>query len=1366
MADEQELTVRIKADTGNAVTGTSAVADAFVRLEALMARSGVAGKVMGEDIAHGHTKAREGAEGHERAETILGASIGKVEVATNSAARAFQVLGFHTGEATERVLGMTEAIEGLGKVALPLAAIGAGFIAIGAGFNFLAEGIRGAAAEEKTLNQLASAVRAQGGDWAKTREEVEGFATSLAHATTISRGEALDALRALSSAGVSVGDSEKIIAVASDVAAGSGRSLIEVTNEIKQAEVGRALGLAQLDPRLKEIIKSHGTLHQVLDELSRTYSGQATDATNTFEGKQRVLQNRLEELSVTIGTELLPALTTGADLLIGFASEAEKSSSGFSNFVRSIVDGSRLSARALEDLGKIAVAVAQEVTHPLDWIGQIGDKLGDGITGPNGFVHHADPKNPFNTIPNAVGDLASLSGAGIGGYDPLKAAPGAGVPPAIFSAIDAAAKKLAPESGLTVEKLTAIVTAIAKQETNFGNSANYDARTGRDRDGNQGRGIFQLDPASGASRAELDLVSTNYNAAALKATEMIVDGLKRSHGNPIPAIEGYGPHLKGGAPDPAYVTSVMKIVNDAGLGRTKIPFVDNALTHGDIERQAEKDRLAKLRAELANRPLDNNPNIGNSKTSNKAPFEYTKDDTAIKATDAYKIAEDALDLSLKRTKKSEDELAESVRLAVGPQEKLRTELALASAQSHDAITERDKLRVAIGEETFSRATLTTTLKAETTAAADAKAQQDAYGRALAAIGDPSKEQLQHLRDLERAHKAADAAVNATQKSIDELTGYITKNETAVESLTQRLGAYQLATQNVTAEMHKAIKASQDSMAADVGKDLVAKGQSQDARDAQIRAIVDQESTYKKSLEQQIAYYQQQYGISVAAHGTDTKESQKYYDEIVKLEGEQFKKRVDASDAFNARATSLETNFVDGILSKHKSMRDSLGDIFKQILADYIKMIEEMVVKSAMFSGLNATLAKAFNIGIGGASGNAGGVFGSGASVGAGGPVTGGPVTGGLGAVVSLASESKQALTGSSTGVDPNSPQAAFNSSGGGYATTAGVQFQGSTIDAKGNLISNSAGLATRAVGAAGGLGLAIDGYKQGGIGGGLETGLGITSLISAIAPHFGPWGVAIAGVAGLVSMFSHKDDPAKMPDKYDTTPYGQGVANLTGRSAGANGQTFYADTSMLQQTGGVGAIAFIEKQLAGAKKGADGYFTLPDGSKLNPGQYQEYLSTFGASASGSGQLNFGHDIGKQWITGATGASSNARSYKDIDALAQQFLSLPGSSSALAKAPQFSISRSYPDMNIGTIVASAVAATSATNGGTMSGAGPVKPVVVNVTVGTVAGAGGLEQLGHDLAEYVGVGLQRIHSGQLPGAGSPAGFGGRQRYRGSA
>jgi len=1344
MADDQELTVRIKADTGNAVTGTSAVADALARLEAMIARSGVAGKVMGEDIAHGHTKARESAEGHERAETILGASIGKVEVATNSAARAFQVLGFHTGEATERVLGMTEAIEGLGKVALPLAAIGAGFIAIGAGFNFLAEGIRGAAAEEKTLNQLASAVRAQGGDWAKTREEVEGFATSLAHATTISRGEALDALRTLSTAGVSVGDSEKIIAVASDVAAGSGRSLIEVTNEIKQAEVGRALGLAQLDPRLKEIIKSHGTLQQVLDELSRTYSGQATDATNTFEGKQRVLKNRLEELSVTIGTELLPALTVGTELLTGLAGEAERQAPVWVAWGKSVTGVFKDIVKSINEFND----TFKPVSDALNAFAGMGSKT------PQAGHNAADPNdNPILAAQRRLHPQSTPAGAASnnmgGGFG------GDGGPTDILSAIAASAKKYAEESGMTPEKLAAVVTAIGQQETHLGNSPNYNAATGRDRDGNLGRGVFQLDPASGASREELDKVSTDVRAAANKATEMIVGGLKRNHGSLVAAIEAYGPHLNGGAPDPAYVTSVMKNLNDAGHGRTGIAGIDNALTGGEIQRQSEQAAWAKRRAELAHQALDNNPNIGNSKTGNKAPFEYTKDDTAIKTTDEYKVAQDALDLSLKRTKKSEDELAESVRLAVGPQEKMHAELALASAQTHDAIQERDKLRVAIGEETFSRATLTTTLKAETTAAADAKAQQDAYGRALAAIGDPSKEQLQHLRDLERAHKAADAAVNATQKSIEELTGYITKNETAVESLTQRLGAYQLATQNVTAEMHKAIKASQDSMAADVGKDLVAKGQSQDARDAQIRAIVDQEATYKKSLEQQIAYYQQQYGISVAAHGTDTKESQKYYDEIVKLEGEQFKKRVDASDAFNARATSLETNFVDGILSKHKTMRESLGDVFKGILADYIKMIEEMVVKSTVFSSLNATIAKAFNIsGAGGGAG--GGLFGSGASTGA----------GGLGAVVSLASESKQALTGSSTGVDPNSPQAAFNSSGGGYATTAGVQFQGSTIDAKGNLISNSAGLATRAVGAAGGLGLAIDGYKQGGIGGGLETGLGVTSLISAIAPHFGPWGVAIAGVAGLVSMFSHKDDPAKMPDKYDTTAYGQGVANLTGRSAGANGHTFYADTSMLQQTGGVGAISFIEKQLAGAKKGADGYYTLPDGSKLNPGQYQEYLSTFGASASGSGQLNFGHDLSQQWISGASGASSNARSYKDIDALAQQFLSLPGSSSALAKAPQFSISRSYPDMNIGTIVASAVAATSATNGGTMSGAGPVKPVVVNVTVGTVAGAGGLEQLGHDLAEYVGVGLQRIHSGQLPGAGSPAGFGGRQRYRGSA
>lgn len=178
-----------------------------------------------------------------------------------------------------------------------------------------------------------------------------------------------------------------------------------------------------------------------------------------------------------------------------------------------------------------------------------------------------------------------------------------------------------------------------------------------------------------------------------------------------------------------------------------------------------------------------------------------------------------------------------------------------------------------------------------------------------------------------------------------------------------------------------------------------------------------------------------------------------------------------------------------------------------------------------------------------------------------------------------------------------------------------------------------------------GISSAISGYEQGGISGGLQTGMGISSLISAIAPHFGPAGIAISVVAGLVSALSHHDDPAKMADKYNTVPYGQGLADLTGKSAGANGTTFTTSASVYDQTNGKGQLGYIEQILS---KGKPGY--------MSQAQYDSLVKEFGISATGAGSVEHGKNIGQERITGASGTDGQFRSYTQLNADATSALS--------------------------------------------------------------------------------------------------------------
>jgi hypothetical protein len=196
----------------------------------------------------------------------------------------------------------------------------------------------------------------------------------------------------------------------------------------------------------------------------------------------------------------------------------------------------------------------------------------------------------------------------------------------------------------------------------------------------------------------------------------------------------------------------------------------------------------------------------------------------------------------------------------------------------------------------------------------------------------------------------------------------------------------------------------------------------------------------------------------------------------------------------------------------------------------------------------------------------------------------------------------------------------------------------------------------------GGLSQVIMGNQTGGISGAIQSASGMAGIVSAFGKLIpGPVGIGLDVAAGLFGLFGHQTNQAAEPDIYDTQNYGQGVANLTGKEAGANGQSFDPNQMMLNEDGGMGLISFIEEQLAAGKPSWE--------SSLS---YQQMVAMFGESSTGSGKLNFGTDIADQWITGAAGANGQVQNYKTLDNMAQQFFQEYEANKGQEAAPLISI----------------------------------------------------------------------------------------------
>jgi hypothetical protein len=357
------LKLNITADASGALSSTEALQTSLGRVEELLGSAAAAGTAAGTTITEGAAGASTALLGTAGAAEKAGATIGAMSAETSAAARAFSSMGFSAGAASERILGLGEAMTSLGAVAGPLLAVAAAILAVGAALDFVHKGVEEAGHIEDTMNRIGEAVKRQGGDWNKGSQEVMRWAELVEKATIFSKGEALDAINRLTSAHVSEADALKITTAAMGMAAETHHSLNEIVQALTSSEAGRGQALVKLDLNLKDVIHTHGTLSQVLKEITDYYSHAATDSVNTYEGKQALLKNTLSDLSVTIGKDLIPGLTGVADFMIGLTQVIEKNLHTWEKWGSGIV---HTASSAAHNAGAAAVAVYDATVKPVN----------------------------------------------------------------------------------------------------------------------------------------------------------------------------------------------------------------------------------------------------------------------------------------------------------------------------------------------------------------------------------------------------------------------------------------------------------------------------------------------------------------------------------------------------------------------------------------------------------------------------------------------------------------------------------------------------------------------------------------------------------------------------------------------------------------------------------------------------------------------------------------------------------------------------------------------------------------------------------------------------------------------------------------
>ena len=172
--------------------------------------------------------------------------------------------------------------------------------------------IEDAAAQERLANTLKNVTKATDAQIKSTEDYI--LQTSLA--TGISDEELRPSLDRLTRATKDLDKAQQLQTLALDIAAGSGKSLQQVTEALSKAQEGNLAGLGRLGVGLDKAELKTLTFDQITAKLAGTFENQASKQAETFQGKLSRLQVAFDEGKETVGSYILTAITPMVEILV------------------------------------------------------------------------------------------------------------------------------------------------------------------------------------------------------------------------------------------------------------------------------------------------------------------------------------------------------------------------------------------------------------------------------------------------------------------------------------------------------------------------------------------------------------------------------------------------------------------------------------------------------------------------------------------------------------------------------------------------------------------------------------------------------------------------------------------------------------------------------------------------------------------------------------------------------------------------------------------------------------------------------------------------------------------------------------------
>lgn len=333
----------------------------FDGLEQSITKSGVAAQTAREHIENIGSSAHGAGNEIQRVTSEFGPLGGALADASEHArlfSMGLNAMGLEADASLEKMLGLGQFLNGLGSALPQIVAVGAGLAALAGGFEFMKTSVEKASELQRAMMILGQNVRNQGGDWDTLSAKVKAYAETQEHTTVFSNLEVIESLNRLVATGTSLSDAMTIIRVAEDAAAATGKSLMDVTFGLMEAEHGRTRVLSDLGIGTRQSIHDGMTLDQVLATIEDHMGGAAQTAANTYSGSLKQLADSWEHLFQDVGTPFLGVLTDLAKKMDDAVESADKMMGGMKSLAPEVEN-------VVSDIDKLAQEIAPTLNDAL-----------------------------------------------------------------------------------------------------------------------------------------------------------------------------------------------------------------------------------------------------------------------------------------------------------------------------------------------------------------------------------------------------------------------------------------------------------------------------------------------------------------------------------------------------------------------------------------------------------------------------------------------------------------------------------------------------------------------------------------------------------------------------------------------------------------------------------------------------------------------------------------------------------------------------------------------------------------------------------------------------------------------------------------